>query len=101
MVSAEMRAMPWEDVDAVWECSPMKYAGNVKTPTLFIHSDQDYRCYMAEAFQMFSALRYRGIESRICLFHGENHELSRSGRPRSRIKRMQEMLAWFERFLKD
>ena len=71
-----------------------------KTPTLFIQSDEDYRCWMGDAIQMFSALKYFGVEARMCLFHGENHELSRSGKPKHRIRRMTEMMEWFEKYLK-
>ena len=91
---------PWENMEAAWRQSPLKYADHCKTPTLFIHSDQDYRCYMAEGLQMFSALRVHGVTTRMCLFHGENHELSRSGRPDNRITRLEEILGWFEKYLK-
>ena len=93
---------PWEDggADKLWWHSPLKYADKVVTPTLFIHSEQDYRCWMAEGLQMFTALRYHGIESRLVLFREENHELSRSGKPTHRQRRLQEMLDWFDRYLK-
>ena len=84
----------------MWQHSPLKYANMAKTPTLFIQSDEDYRCWMGDAIQMFSALKYFGVEARLCLFHGENHELSRSGKPKHRIRRMTEMMEWFEKYLK-
>ena len=88
---------PWEESV---EHSPLKYANMAKTPTLFIQSDEDYRCWMGDAIQMFSALKYFGGEARMCLFHGENHELSRSGKPKHRIRRMTEMMEWFDKYLK-
>lgn len=94
-------ADPWTDIDAMWEQSPLKYANRVTTPTLFIHSDEDYRCWMAEALQMYTALQIHGVETRLCLFHGENHELSRSGKPRHRIRRLREITAWFEKYLQS
>lgn len=89
-----------QDRDLQWEQSPLKYADKVKTPTLFIHSDQDYRCWMVECLQMFTALKMHGVESRVCLVKGENHELSRSGKPKNRIKRMEEIIAWMNSHLK-
>ena len=77
-----------------------KYVGNCKTPTLFVHSDQDYRCHVAEGMEMFAALKVLGVETRMCVIHGENHELSRSGKPRNRIIRMQEILNWMDHYLK-
>lgn len=91
---------PWNDFDQVWEISPLKYAPNAKTPTLFIQSDEDYRCWMSGAIQMFNALQQNGVPSRIALFHGETHELSRSGRPHNRIFRLTEIGDWFEKYLK-
>ena len=89
-----------ENVELLWKQSPLQYAPNCKTPILFIHSDEDYRCYMGDALQMFSALKYFGVEARMCLFHGENHELSRSGKPLHRQRRLKEILRWFETYLK-
>lgn len=88
------------DVEKLWWHSPLKYAPNVKTPTLFIHSEQDYRCWMSEGLSMFTALKRNGTPTRLVLFHGENHELSRSGKPQNRIRRMEEIVAWFDRYLK-
>ena len=84
-----------------WGQSPLRYADRVSTPTLFLHGELDFRCYKTEALAMFTALKLRGVDTRLCLFEGENHELSRSGRPRQRLKRLEEMLAWYNRYLKD
>ena len=81
--------------------SPLCYAGNVTTPTLFIHSDEDYRCPMAEGIQMYTALADRGVPARLCLFHGENHELSRSGKPKHRVRRLREITDWFEKYSRE
>lgn len=89
-----------DDFKQMWEHSPLKYAKNVKTPTLFIHSDEDYRCPLPEGMQMMQALAFNGVETRMCIFHGENHELSRSGKPLHRIKRLTEITNWFEKHTK-
>ncbi|MBQ6334657.1 MAG: S9 family peptidase [Erysipelotrichaceae bacterium] len=88
---------PIKDYDKLWEHSPLKYVDNAKTPTLFIHSDQDYRCPLPEGMQMMQALCERGVETRLVLFHGENHELSRSGKPSHRIRRLKEISEWFDK----
>ena len=91
----------YTDHAKLWEHSPLKYAKNVKTPTLFIHSDEDYRCPIDQGLQMYAALVDRGVPARLCLFHGENHELSRSGKPLHRIRRLTEITNWFEKYAKD
>ncbi len=100
-VGDQNKADFYTDHAKLWEHSPLKYAANVKTPTLFIHSDEDYRCPIDQGLQMYAALVDRGIPARICVFHGENHELSRSGKPKHRIRRLTEITNWFETYAKE
>lgn len=93
-------AWPWENQDQLWDLSPLKYADQCKTPTLFIHSDEDYRCWIPEGYQMFTALKVHGVDARMVVFHGENHELSRSGKPKHRRRRLSEISDWFDKYLK-
>ncbi len=85
------------NTEKLWKHSPLKYAENAKTPTLFIHSEEDYRCPLPEGMQMMQALVQKGVETRMVIFKGENHELSRSGKPKHRIRRLQEITDWFDR----
>ena len=91
----------WKNMQLLWEASPIKYADRVETPTLFIHSEQDYRCWVVEGVQMYYALQYLKVPSRMVIFEDENHELSRSGRPQNRIKRLTEITRWFDKYLKN
>ena len=79
----------------MWDVSPLRYIGNARTPTLIIHSDEDYRCPIGEGYQLFTALKYKGIPAKMVVFHGENHELSRSGKPKHKLKRLKEITEWF------
>lgn len=89
-----------EDHDAQWRQAPLSGAHKCVTPTLFIHGSLDYRCWQQEAYQMYAALKMHGCPAKLCLFEGENHELSRSGRPKQRLQRLVEMFDWFEKYLK-
>ncbi len=91
---------PWTAMEKLWDQSPLKYADKVTTPTLFIHSDEDYRCPLSEGMQMFTAIKDHGVDARMCIFKGENHELSRSGKPKHRIRRLAEITGWFDKYLK-
>jgi len=96
----QMLGTPWENMEENWRASPLRYADQARTPTLFIHSEEDYRCNMFEGIQMFYALKLHGVKTRLCLFKGENHELSRSGKPKNRIRRLDEITRWMDRYLK-
>lgn len=94
----QLLADPLNNPEKCWWHSPLKYAKNVTTPTLFIHSDEDYRCPLQEGLSMYTALKTNGVDSKIVIFKGENHELSRSGKPLHRIKRLEEITNWFEKY---
>ena len=90
----------WEEFDAYWDMSPLKYAKNIKTPLLIIHSEEDYRCPVSEAYQLFYALKMQGVDTKLVLFPEENHDLSRSGKPKHREARLKEMERWFREHMK-
>ncbi len=89
----------WENTEGYWEKSPLKYAVNVKTPLLIIHSEEDYRCPVEQAYQMYTALRQQGKVVEMELFPGENHDLSRAGKPKHRVRRLSSIKGWFDRHL--
>ncbi len=96
----EMGATPWSDMQKMWDQSPLKYACNAKTPILFIHSLCDYNCPIDQGVEMFTAMKYHGVPSRMVVFEQENHGLSRTGKPKHRIRRLAEITKWFEQYLK-
>lgn len=91
----------FKNPEKMWQQSPLKYAANFKTPTLIIHSDCDYRCPIAEGYQLFTALKEMGVDSRMVVFKGENHELSRSGKPQHRVRRLREISDWFAKYTSE
>ncbi|MEM3279232.1 MAG: S9 family peptidase [Fervidicoccaceae archaeon] len=92
----------WEEgsFQKLWDASPLKYAGNISTPTLILHSDEDYRCWLDQAIQLFTAIKLRGVPTRLVIFPRENHDLSRSGKPKHRVERLKEIVQWFNKYLK-
>ncbi len=87
---------PWESLEAYERHSPLFRAGSIETPLLIIHALEDYRCPPGEALQLFTALKVQGKDAKLVLFPGENHDLSRSGRPKQRMKRLREITGWFK-----
>ena len=91
---------PYESIEVLWECSPIKHIGAAKTPTLVIHSEQDLRCPIEQGEQVYVALKKLGVETEFVVFPDEPHGLSRTGRTDRRIVRLNSILSWFERYLK-
>jgi hypothetical protein len=79
--------------------SALAGAGAITTPTLVIHSEEDWRCPLEQGARLFVELKRRGVPSELLLFPGEGHELSRSGRPRHRLARFEHILRWWARWL--
>ncbi len=75
--------------------SPVKQAAKIDTPILIIHSEEDWRCPIGQAEELWVALRLMGKEVDFYRFPGECHELSRSGSPIHRVYRAQIILDWF------
>ncbi len=96
----EMDTTPWEDLELYMNMSPVKYVQNIQTPLLIIHSEQDYRCSIEQAEQLFAALKYMGREVLFVRFEGQSHGLSRGGHPKLRLERLRYILSWFDKYLK-
>jgi dipeptidyl aminopeptidase/acylaminoacyl peptidase len=91
---------PWENLANYWRQSPLQYIGNARTPTLVIHSENDFRCPIEQGEQIFVALKRLGVETEMVRFPDTSHGLSRNGRTDRRIIRLQHILRWFDKYLK-
>jgi dipeptidyl aminopeptidase/acylaminoacyl peptidase len=89
----------FERFDLYWDRSPLKYAKNVKTPILILHSDNDYRVPLEQGEQWFRALQHYGVASEMVIFPRENHNLTRTGEPKHLVESMNWQVYWFDRYL--
>ncbi len=80
--------------------SPITYVRDMHTPILILHSEQDLRCPIEQADQLFVALRMLDREVEYHRFPDESHELSRTGSPKHRVQRAEIILDFFDRHLK-
>jgi dipeptidyl aminopeptidase/acylaminoacyl peptidase len=95
----DFRGFLFDDFDQYWNASPLKYAANVKTPTLILHSDNDYRVPIEQGEQWFRALKHYGVTAELVIFPRENHNLTRTGEPKHLVESLNWQLYWFDRFL--
>ncbi len=85
--------------DTWWRLGPLSLAHGVTTPTLVLHSENDFRCPIEQAEQYFMALLRNGTTTEFLRFPGEGHEMSRAGKPRHRQERFEAILDWHGRHL--
>ena len=86
---------PWEDPAAYFTRSPLSLVGNVKTPTMVLTGEQDYRTPISESEQYYQALRLMKVPSALVRVPGSGHELD--ARPSQLAAKVAHVLAWFER----
>jgi dipeptidyl aminopeptidase/acylaminoacyl peptidase len=94
------RKPPFEDPADFARRSPITHVAKIQTPLMFILGDEDWRTPpSAGGEQLFRALKYLRKPTVMVRFPGENHELSRSGRPWHRVERLQHIVGWFDKWL--
>ena len=95
----EFGGVPWKDAELLLKHSPISYVDKITTPLLIIHSEQDLRCPIEQAEQMFVALKYLERDVLFVRIPEESHDLSRSGTPSRRLARLDHIIGWFDTHL--
>jgi dipeptidyl aminopeptidase/acylaminoacyl peptidase len=90
-----LRTRQWQDPALYARFSPISYVCEMYTPLLILHSEEDIRCPIEQAEQLFVALKQLRREVLFVRFPGENHELSRNGKPSHRVQRFEHIVKWF------
>ncbi|MGI8794339.1 MAG: alpha/beta hydrolase family protein, partial [Acidimicrobiales bacterium] len=88
-----------DDPDEFIRQSPTTYWRDINTPVLILHAENDLRCPIEQAEDLFLRLKLSGKTVEFVRFPGESHELSRSGNPVHRVARMEIILDWLARTL--
>ena len=89
--------LPWDDPDAYWERSPLSLVGSVKTPTLVVVGDQDFRTPLSDSEQYYQALQLQGVPTGLVKVPGASHG-GFTARPSQSAAKASAILAWFERY---
>lgn len=88
-------SMPWEDPMHYWNRSPLSLVGNVKTPTMLVTGEDDYRTPISETEQYYQALKLRGVPAAMLRIPGAGHGIN--ARPSQMLAQVLNTLGWFER----
>ncbi|WP_289355452.1 S9 family peptidase [Paenibacillus sp. S-12] len=92
-------AQPWEDPEKLWKHSPLAYVDKVQTPLLILHGEQDLRCPIEQAEQLYVALKRLGKTTQLVRFPDANHDLSRNGHPELRVERLNRIVGWMKQYV--
>ncbi len=75
---------------------PASHAGKLKTPTLVVHGEKDYRVPVEHAYQVYGVLQARQVPSRLVIYPDENHWILKRA---NSIHWYGEVLGWLARWL--
>ncbi|MBU2972506.1 S9 family peptidase [Pseudoalteromonas sp. C2R02] len=91
-----MPGMPWDHADHLWNHSPLSLVGNVKTPTMLLTGEVDYRTPMSETEQYYQALKLQNVDAAMVRIPKAAHGIA--ARPSNLIQKVGNILAWFEKY---
>jgi dipeptidyl aminopeptidase/acylaminoacyl peptidase len=96
---SEFSGAPWnqESGERLRALSPLTYAANVKTPTLFLHGESDLRVPIEEGEQMYTALKKQHVPAKFVRYPGNYHE---GWPPWDIVHRLYQQTGWLEEYLK-
>ena len=90
--------LPWIDPESYLKRSPISYVGNVKTPTMVLTGEKDYRTPMAESEQFYAGLKLNKVESMLVRIPNANHGIA--SKPSNLIAKVNAIISWFEKYKK-
>lgn len=96
LIEAEFRGLPWNNYPLLWQWSPLAHVNGVRTPTLFLHGEQDHDVPITQAEEMYVALRKQGVAAELVRYPGEGHGVRR---PDHVLDYNRRLLEWFDRYL--
>lgn len=99
LTESEFFGKPWENPAMYDTLSPIKYVSRVRTPTLLVQSEEDYRAPIVEAEQWFMSLRKQNVPAEFVRYPRSNHDLSRTGEPWLLVDRLGRIRQWFTYWL--
>ena len=91
-----LKATPWEDAGIYQKTSPIFYVNNAKTPTLIQHGDQDKRVPPPNSFELYQALKDRGVPVKLILYKGFGHPINK---PKQQRAVMEHNYDWFSKYI--
>lgn len=90
--------LPWVDPESYLKRSPISYVGNVKTPTMVLAGEKDYRTPMAESEQFYAGLKLNKVESMLVRIPNASHGIA--SKPSNLIAKVNAIISWFEKYKK-
>lgn len=89
--------VPWQALDRYMRRSPVTYARNIKTPTLILHGEKDFRVPVPQAQELYAVLKRNGVPVELIIYPRQGHVVIE---PKFMRDMMERNLEWFARWMK-
>ena len=89
--------LPYDNFDAYWKVSPLKYIKNAKTPTLIHVVDGDPRVPRPQSEELHMALKKLGVPTEFFVYPGDTHGITA---PRNQLVKSHAEFQWFEKWIR-
>jgi len=90
-------ASVYDDPEVYEKSSPIRFIKNVKTPTLVIVGERDAECPAPQSYEFWHALKTLGVPTKLIIYPGEGHMFIE---PKHQVDRLEQTVAWFDKYLK-
>ncbi len=88
---------PWKALETYLRCSPVTHAANLRTPTLILHGEKDFRVPLPQAEELYRALKRNGVPVEFLIYPRQGHVVTE---PKFMVDMMERTIEWFGRWIK-
>jgi dipeptidyl aminopeptidase/acylaminoacyl peptidase len=89
--------LPYDDFEAYWKQSPLKYIKNAKTPTMIHVVEGDPRVPSPQSVELHMALKQLGVPTELFMYPGSTHGITE---PRNRLVKAVSEMAWMDHYVR-
>lgn len=89
--------LPYDDFDAYWVQSPLKYIRNAKTPTMIHVVEGDPRVPSPQSVELHMALKQIGVPTELFMYPGNTHGIPD---PRNQLVKAVSEMAWMDYYVR-
>jgi dipeptidyl aminopeptidase/acylaminoacyl peptidase len=89
--------LPYDDFDAYWNQSPLKYIKNAKTPTMIHVVEGDPRVPSPQSVELHMALKQLGVPTELFMYPGNTHGITE---PRNQLVKSVSEMAWMDYYVR-
>jgi dipeptidyl aminopeptidase/acylaminoacyl peptidase len=89
--------LPYDDFDAYWKQSPLKYIRNARTPTMIHVVEGDPRVPSPQSVELHMALKQLGVPTELFMYPGSTHGIPD---PRNQLAKAVSEMAWMDYYVR-